>query len=606
MGTNVFLAPPPILQFLNNAGAPAAGGSVLTQVGGINFATYQDSGGNTPLPNPIPLNSRGEISNSSGVSCQLFLQAGVVYTFTLYDINGNQLNQSQWMGSSAIQQSDYASGNLERVVDTIAALRSLSHANYARVFVTGYYTAGDDGGGHYWYNSADTTSADNGGTIIVDASGGRWYLDYAGVIRASQWGFHTDGTNATANNTVFANIATFVAAQTTPPKIIFGSGIYAYSVCPPNLAVNHGCYVPDGDVRLRYSGTGQAVILDGGSVAPNLVQDFTFGADGARFTVEAGKGSTNGVFARALLNGCRVNVAVRGCGTSSAGILINWCVLADFSGSECAPYVNGWYNDGTGAAQPQHGFWLDQRAVSNEQTSVCCFIDCYAASCSQDGWVLANAQGNFIGASGDSEFNGAYGMVLQAGAVHNRIIGMNFEQNTAADILDNGSHNEFLHLTTGSVNAGSHQAGGIQFGATCSAGAVLGGWHDQITMNTGATACYIGAGAKYASNGGTITDAGTRTRYGDTYNINTGLWLYGPAAVAQQITPGASPWTYTNNTGRPIVFGTAGGTIGSLAYFRGAQQVFAIPGQWGGTLYSGDSVSITYSVVPAVYIAPIQ
>jgi len=87
-------APPTVLQFFDNRGNPAAGGSVLTQVGGVNYATYQDAAGATPLPNPIPLNSRGEISNSSGVSCQLFLVDGVTYTFTLYDAAGNQLNQA--------------------------------------------------------------------------------------------------------------------------------------------------------------------------------------------------------------------------------------------------------------------------------------------------------------------------------------------------------------------------------------------------------------------------------------------------------------------------------------------------------------------------------
>jgi hypothetical protein len=80
-----------IPQFFNNLGEPAVGGSVLTQVGGINAATYQDSGLTTALPNPIPLNSRGEVSNAIGASCQLFLTPNTVYTFTLYDANGNQL-----------------------------------------------------------------------------------------------------------------------------------------------------------------------------------------------------------------------------------------------------------------------------------------------------------------------------------------------------------------------------------------------------------------------------------------------------------------------------------------------------------------------------------
>lgn len=106
MTTPVALSPVPILQFLDNLGHPAVGGSLLTQVGGVNYPTYQDAAGNTPLPNPIPLNSRGEISTATGVSSQLFLASGVTYTFTLYDANGNQLNQA-----TSVNASPLATGN---------------------------------------------------------------------------------------------------------------------------------------------------------------------------------------------------------------------------------------------------------------------------------------------------------------------------------------------------------------------------------------------------------------------------------------------------------------------------------------------------------------
>lgn len=91
MGTSVAPAPALILQFLNNAGVPNVGGSLLTQVGSVNYPTFQDAAGTTPLPNPIPLNSRGEISNSSGISSQLFLALGVTYVFTLMDAHGNMI-----------------------------------------------------------------------------------------------------------------------------------------------------------------------------------------------------------------------------------------------------------------------------------------------------------------------------------------------------------------------------------------------------------------------------------------------------------------------------------------------------------------------------------
>lgn len=100
MTTAVTIAPAPILQFFNNLGAPNVGGSILTQVGGLNYATYQDSAGTVPLPNPIPLNSRGEISNAAGLSTQLFLATNIVYVFTMFDVNGNQLNQATYVANA--------------------------------------------------------------------------------------------------------------------------------------------------------------------------------------------------------------------------------------------------------------------------------------------------------------------------------------------------------------------------------------------------------------------------------------------------------------------------------------------------------------------------
>ncbi len=106
--STIAVSQPPILPFLNNAGQPNAGGHLLTQVGGVNYPTYQDPLGQTPLPNPIPLNSRGEVSNSSGVSCQLFLASGVTYTFTLFDSQGNQI----WTANNVQAISTVATGNM--------------------------------------------------------------------------------------------------------------------------------------------------------------------------------------------------------------------------------------------------------------------------------------------------------------------------------------------------------------------------------------------------------------------------------------------------------------------------------------------------------------
>lgn len=84
--TTYALAPAPVLRFFDNNGNPAVGGKVATYAGGTNtpLATYTDSTGGTPNPNPIPLNFRGEAS--------IWLPVNVAYKFVVSDALGNQLS----------------------------------------------------------------------------------------------------------------------------------------------------------------------------------------------------------------------------------------------------------------------------------------------------------------------------------------------------------------------------------------------------------------------------------------------------------------------------------------------------------------------------------
>lgn len=169
--TAVSIAPPPILQFFNNAGQPNAGGSVLTQVGGVNYPTYEDAAGTIPLPNPIPLNSRGEISNASGVSCQLFLEAGIAYTFTLRDASLNQINQATYTAAPVPSAGGSTTQSIVWGVANIAALRGIDHRVYQNIATQGYYAIADGGSGQYAYDSTDTSSgAVFTGSIIPNAA----------------------------------------------------------------------------------------------------------------------------------------------------------------------------------------------------------------------------------------------------------------------------------------------------------------------------------------------------------------------------------------------------------------------------------------------------
>jgi hypothetical protein len=87
----VSLSADPILAFYTSGGAPLVGGTLLTQVAGTAYPTYSDAAGATPLPNPIVLNSRGEVATASGISTPMYVVPSVAYTYTLSDSLGNTI-----------------------------------------------------------------------------------------------------------------------------------------------------------------------------------------------------------------------------------------------------------------------------------------------------------------------------------------------------------------------------------------------------------------------------------------------------------------------------------------------------------------------------------
>lgn len=103
---------------------------------------------------------------------------------------------------------DLFKANVNRVVDSVATLKTLDKTRFTRAFVTGYYAPGDGGGGTYYYDTTDTTSTDNGGTIIVASDGGRWKLVLTGDVSVRQFGAKAD--NTTNDVTAFQNAVTWL------------------------------------------------------------------------------------------------------------------------------------------------------------------------------------------------------------------------------------------------------------------------------------------------------------------------------------------------------------------------------------------------------------
>jgi len=193
-----------VQSYENGAGAPLSGGKLYTYSAGTLTpkATYQDSGGVTPNANPVVLNARGEATVYGSGNYRFILKDASDVTIYDRDNIASAPTSADLSGSSGASLIGFDGTTLDlqfktrvnRVVDSIAALRALDKTKYTRAFVTGYYAATDGGGGAYQYDSSDTTSADNSGTIIVASDGGRWKLQLSGPVSVKQFGAKGDGS----------------------------------------------------------------------------------------------------------------------------------------------------------------------------------------------------------------------------------------------------------------------------------------------------------------------------------------------------------------------------------------------------------------------------
>lgn len=213
----------------------------------VGVSTVYIVGGTTLTQGTVPAGSVGTSQLQNGAVTAAKIAAGAV--------GATQL------GVHVVGDGQLAWGSvLNRVVDSIAALRALSKTVYSRAFVTGYTTIGDGGGGNYWLNAADTTSADNGGTIIVATDGGRWYLQNNGAVFVEQFGAKGDGLSDDAN-----------AIQSALNNAKFGGIVY---LSPKPYRVASGITVPNG-IGLKGIGVGSYASGSINDSSPLIIGDLS-------------------------------------------------------------------------------------------------------------------------------------------------------------------------------------------------------------------------------------------------------------------------------------------------------------------------------------------
>ena len=438
------------------------------------------------------------------------------------------------------------------------------------------------------------------GLAVADGDGIAGNPTITGLYK-SALEFGADPTPAFDNATAFAAMVTYASTETYPSAIVFPAGVYEYSVSP-NWAVEKLEIICRGDVRFRYTGTGNAVILDGGATGPGI-----FDVRMGRIYVEAPSTAASGVYMRSIHHG-KFDFNVRGCGAAYAGLYMEWCVANDIR-YVCS--VNegggGWYT----SAQPGYGLWMDHRADSVFNTCTANRFVLPIIEGTDTGALLDGAQFNRI-VGGTIESCDTIGLITTSSANYNWIEHVDFEVNGGAftlgqDISLSGRENYLVGVMCDSL---------IEIESGAQYNKILGGSFQNFTVNSGAlytvidNASFNRVGGAYT---GVFTDSGTSSlitnlidqKTGDMYP-RLGRATYDAALTSAAQTVSASPYTYVNNTGLPVAVSVTGGTITAFTFCGVSRTCPGFsPGIYAQGIYElspGDQITIEWTSAPTVIV----
>jgi len=313
------------------------------------------------------------------------------------------------------------------------------------------------------------------------------------------------------NTAAFAKAVVWLNEQTEPACLVFGPGIYSYETSP-NWAVSYATITSCGVVRLRCTGTGDSFILSGGAAS---AWDMRVGP----FYIEGHDGSGNGVLMDAIQHS-KIDVNVRGCGTTQAGLRMQWCVVnkLDYVCSVNEP--DSWYNDGTGVAKPKYGVYIDDDA-SARFTTYNLFLDPIIEGC-EFGVHIEKGTGNQFN-GGTIEGNTDWGVIVETGCNNNKFIGGDFEANTNGDIQVGGAETDIIGCDSDNL---------IQFVTNATGGGkhskIIGGACDSITVDSTVVGVKIKSTSYNRTGSGVFTDNGNNTRIVDLTNITNQVIIKTP------------------------------------------------------------------------------
>ncbi len=363
-------------------------------------------------------------------------------------------------------------------------------------------------------------------------------------IPEALWAGIRAGTDATDLSSYLADVRTAAAALGYPCTIVWPSGRYTYSVSP-NWGISRLRMVTDGYVLLNYTGTGIAFDVDGGGSGIGVIS-----LHFDRFFVKGTSSATHGARFRTVHHSTFEGPIVIGAGTTSYGILIEFCVLSQWNKLTCsnnAVPLTGSF----GTAKPAVGLYLGNRSPG-EPVSYCLFINPILEGV-PIGAAFDGALGNHV-IGGTMEGCSNIGLSLTSSATYNAIIRCDYESNTNVDIYCSGTYNRF---------DGCDSQLQITFDATAVGNTVTGGVHRAVSMLSGATGTLVeGIRYNWAGTGAVISDAGTNTMLGRNWDNGNARWAPTsmPVYTVANLPTGAAGWSAFASNGRKNGEGAGSGT----------------------------------------------
>lgn len=441
----------------------------------------------------------------------------------------------------------------------------------------------DGASGVFALDKTDTTSEDNGGTILVDAIGRRWKRQYTHSVNLL---WFADQSSPDCYDGIMA--AYEFAKSTNYRALYIPSGIWAYS---STLDFDSPMFKIHGDGRFNsvFHYTGGGVAMQFTDANPNH-GTYAYGGQIEDFGVRGNASAIGLIRVKYVHHFNAKNINLYDASpTVGYGLRLEGIVSGYWENIVCS------VNAQLMSSRPFNGIVVDRESVTQAMSTNNTFVNVIIEGMTGDGLsLLGSEQSTFIG--GTSEANFGNGLTVLFGCRENTFIGVAFEQNHSgtsyADVSDAGFSSKYINCYTGKD---------FIFEANSLFGLVDGGLHQSVHDN-GSYNEIKNIQYSFFANNGVFAFNNTSTCR-NIYNKQLNAIEF-KKRVPQSISLTGSPFTYTNGTGMDEEIVIQGGTVSSVLFDRGGNQVF-LPISTLATLKPQDKVTVTYTSPPLVSRIPL-